>query len=106
MKTEEENLTKEDYEQEEWGGWKIVSDMLDHPDESGIYPTSKCYKELYDFVVAQKKKTLTQQRTELKEKIKGISKQSGSEWAPERVAGKTAYNQALKDILTLIDSMK
>src|SRR3990167_10393629 len=50
--------------QEEWGGWKFVSDMLDHPDENGLYPTSKCYEELYDFVVAQKKKALTQQRDE------------------------------------------
>ena len=48
-----DQLKKEipEYEQEAWGGWKIVSDMLDHPDENGIYQTSKCYKELYDFVV-------------------------------------------------------
>ena len=47
---------KEDWQKEEWNGWKIVSDMLDHPDEIGIYNTSKCYRELYEFVVAQKKK--------------------------------------------------
>ena len=46
--------TEENYDKEEWGGWKIVSDMLDHPDENGIYPTSKCYQKLYEFVVAQK----------------------------------------------------
>ena len=46
--------TKENYDKEEWGGWKIVSEMLDHPDENGIYPTSKCYQKLYEFVVAQK----------------------------------------------------
>lgn len=26
----------------------IISDMLDHPNELEIYPTSKCYKELDD----------------------------------------------------------
>ena len=34
----------------QWGAWKIVSDMLDKPNEFGIYPTSECYKKLYDFV--------------------------------------------------------
>jgi hypothetical protein len=38
----------------EWGGWRIVSDMLDKPDEDGIYPTSECYERLHDFVVEQK----------------------------------------------------
>ena len=46
----------ENYEKEEWGGWKIVSDMLDKPDENGIYPTGECYQKLYEFVVAQKEK--------------------------------------------------
>ena len=46
----------EKYNEEEWGGWKIVSDMLDKPDKNGIYPTSECYQKLYDFVVAQKVK--------------------------------------------------
>ena len=49
-------MKKEDWEKEEWGGWKIVSDMLDHPDKNGIYPTSECYQKLYEFVVAQKEK--------------------------------------------------
>ena len=62
-------MNKEDYEKEEWGGWKIVSDMLDNEDENGIYPTSKCYQELYDFVVSQKKKALEQQKKELKKNI-------------------------------------
>ena len=59
------NKEQEDYEKEEWGGWKIVSDMLDNEDENGIYPTSKCYQELYDFVVSQKKKALEQQKKEM-----------------------------------------
>ena len=46
----------QNYEKEEWGGWKIVSDMLDNPDEHEIYPTGECYKKLYDFVIAQKAK--------------------------------------------------
>jgi len=51
----EENTQEiQEWEKEEWGGWKIVSDMLDNPDEFGIYPTGKCYKALYDFVVSQK----------------------------------------------------
>jgi len=58
------NKEQEDYEKEEWGGWKIVSDMLDNEDENGIYPTSDCYQKLYDFVVSQKKKALEQQKKE------------------------------------------
>jgi len=49
---------KENYNKEEWGGWKIVSDMLDKPDKNGIYPTSECYQKLYDFVCEQKKKAV------------------------------------------------
>lgn len=49
---------KEKANSEEWGAWKIVSDMLDKPDSSGIYPTSKCYEEIYDFVIEQKKKEI------------------------------------------------
>ena len=46
------------HETEEWGGWKIVSDMLDRPGENGIYKTSECYQKLYDFVVSQKRKAI------------------------------------------------
>lgn len=51
MKTFEEKS-----QSEEWGGWKIVSDMLDKPDPIGIYPTGECYEKLHDFVVEQKEK--------------------------------------------------
>ena len=54
---------KDEYACEEWGGWKFVSDMLNNPDENGIYPTSKCYKQLYDFVVGQKENALLEGRT-------------------------------------------
>ena len=46
---------EDDCDKPEWGGWKIVSDMLDNTDMDGIYPTSKCYRELFEFVVAQEK---------------------------------------------------
>jgi len=29
---------------------KIISDMLDNPDESGIYPTSTCYTRLEHYI--------------------------------------------------------
>ena len=65
----EKEKTKEDWEKEEWSGWKIVSEMLDNPDEHGIYPTSECYQKLYEFVVAQKKKAFAQQRQEIIEAV-------------------------------------
>ena len=84
-------MNKENYNKEEWGGWKIVSNMLDHPDENGIYPTSKCYQKLYEFVVAQKKKAnqdlLEKIKTETMEIIKNeIAKADKYEVAPlERI---------------------
>jgi len=54
---------------EEWGGWKIVSDMLDHPDENGIYPTSECYQKLYGFVMAQKEEARQEERERIKKLI-------------------------------------
>lgn len=47
-------MNEDNHSREEWGGWKIVSDMLDNPDKDGIYPTSECYQKLYEFVVEQK----------------------------------------------------
>jgi hypothetical protein len=40
----EEKTFEEKAQSEEWGAWKFVSDMLDNPDENGIYQTSKCYE--------------------------------------------------------------
>jgi len=51
----------ENYKKEEWGAWKIVSDMLDNPDK-GIYPTSECYQKLYEFVCDQKEKAKQEER--------------------------------------------
>lgn len=65
---------------EEWGAWKFVSDMLGNPDESGIYPTSKCYEQMYDFVVEQKEK----------------ARQIGAEEERERI-----YNEALNKSMSV-----
>ena len=68
MKLEKE--IQENHNKEEWGGWKIVSNMLDNPNNYGIYPTGKCYQELYDFVVAQKTKALSKQKEQYKKEFK------------------------------------
>jgi len=74
----------EEWEKEEWNGWKIVSDMLDSPDNYGIFQTSKCYKGLYDFVVAQKKKARKEQKSqdlkEFKEKLAGLKEIKVTKW--------------------------
>lgn len=62
----------EEWEREEWGGWKFVSDMLDNPDGIGIYPTSKCYKQLYDFVCLQKTKAIQEERDRIVKIINDI----------------------------------
>jgi len=56
-------------QKEEYEGWKIVSDMLDNPDKNGIYPTTKCYKELYQFVLKQKENAIAEYKKELTEKV-------------------------------------
>ena len=33
--------------------YKHISDMLDHPDDYGIYPTTKCYNELTDAILGK-----------------------------------------------------
>ena len=63
---------KNAHETEEWGGWKIVSDMLDKPDAIGIYSTSECYQKLYEFVCQQKEKAVEDYKAELREKIDDI----------------------------------
>lgn len=64
--TGEQKWTKE-----EWGAWKFVSEMLDNPDKDGLYPTSKCYEQIYDFVVEQKKQSLKQLIDGLVESLDG-----------------------------------
>ena len=62
---------EEKAETEEWGAWKFVSDMLYNPDVSGIYPTSKCYEQIHDFVVEQKHGDRLAHKTAMLEAIKG-----------------------------------
>lgn len=68
MKTFEEKS-----QSEEWGAWKFVSDMLDVPDKIGIYPTSKCYEQIHDFVVEQKIKEIMRFMEHMQEKANSIS---------------------------------
>jgi hypothetical protein len=62
---------EENYNKEEWGAWKIVSDMLDKPDENGIYQTSECYQKLYEFVVSQKEQAIQAERERIIKEING-----------------------------------
>lgn len=48
-------MTKEEFIKERT---RIISQMLDNPNEYGIYPTTKCFKQLdklFDQIVAEKK---------------------------------------------------
>jgi hypothetical protein len=63
-------------DKEEWGGWKIVSEMLDNPYSDGIYPTSWCYQKLYEFVLEQKAKARQETRQEIKEWVESYNKRS------------------------------
>ncbi|MCP3684605.1 MAG: hypothetical protein GY861_18210 [bacterium] len=58
------------YNSPQWGGWEIVSRMLDNPGKYGIYPTSKCYQELYEFVLEREKEARADEREKMIEKIK------------------------------------
>jgi len=83
--TKKQTTKKENYEKEEWGGWKIVSDMLDHPDKNRTYQTSECYQKLYDFVMAQKRRARQKERKRVKEMIKEIWFRE--DLTPSRVVG-------------------
>ena len=43
-------MNKEEELRQKWitGRTLIISEMLDNPDEDGIYPTTKCFTELDD----------------------------------------------------------
>ena len=90
----------------EWGGWKIVSDMLDNPDESGIYPTSKCYEKLHDFVVEMLRQA---QEDLLKTIIKELGVMEKSDMTNECDCGREVefagfgYNRAVSDIEKLLE---
>ncbi len=94
------------YEKEEWGVWKIVSDMLDKPDKFGIYPTSDCYQRLYNFVCEQKRKAKQEER----ERIKKIVLPKNMEWNGEECDFDTAkaigFNRCLKQVENNLKELK
>lgn len=66
-----------DYTKPEWDGWKIISDILDNPDENGIYPTSKAYQQLYDFVVSHRQQAVQAERTRIIKEIEKLKVGTG-----------------------------
>jgi len=107
MKTFEEKS-----QSEEWGGWKIVSDMLDKPDSIGIYLTSECYEKLHDFVVEQKEKarqeTLFLVRGEVIMQIIDACGECTSRHQDTddiNVAVNTAVNTVRASLLTRVDNL-
>lgn len=90
-------------EKEEWGAWKIVSDMLDNPGEYGIYQTSKCYKELYNFVCLQKEKTrIKTEEYMLKNHLSSLKSLLQQERHKEREKMIGEKEQLLKEVLKFV----
>jgi hypothetical protein len=89
----EEKTFEEKAQSEEWGAWKFVSDMLDNPDENGIYQTSKCYEQIHDFVVNQKKKLAKEVADEMMLEEKQIKIN-----IPDTLHFNSGYNQAVQDL--------
>ena len=98
--TKKQTTKKENYEKEEWGGWKIVSDMLDHPDKNRTYQTSECYQKLYDFVMAQKRQARQRERKRVKEMILEMMEN----WE-KRFCNDKHFN-VLEDIKDLVNKLK
>lgn len=104
-----EGLETDNSNKEEWGGWEFVSDMLDTPDKYGIYQTSKCYQQLYDFVVAQKekaRKATIEEIIRVAEETKPSYKQAliiAGECNPQ--CHRDGQNFALTDLITRIKSL-
>lgn len=54
-------MKQENNREERWKEWvknrtEIISEMLDNPDEHGIYPTTQCFRkldELHDYLIAE-----------------------------------------------------
>lgn len=49
------------------GVCKTISRMLDAPDDCGIYPTTKCYDEMVDFILSDRRRCLEEVEKPLKE---------------------------------------
>lgn len=94
----------ENHEKEEWGAWKIVSDMLDKPDENGIYPTSECYQKLYEFVCNQKQQLLESLEEEIEKRYsEKITENQLGEYPSTQNYN---YRKALEYVKALIQSKK
>lgn len=96
-----------DYTKPEWDGWKIISDMLDNPDENGIYPTSKAYQQLYDFVVSHKQQAIQAERTRIIKAIEGLKKEELSRFEhsykhPLDIGTRLGYNQAISEAIRAV----
>lgn len=67
---------------EEWGAWRFVSEMLSTPNpdpelaRAGIYNTSKCYEQIHDFVVEQKRKAFEEGVKAERERVMEILKKT------------------------------
>lgn len=89
---------EEKSQSKEWGAWKFVSDMLDNPDEYGIYRTSKCYEQIHDFVVeliAQARQDERNKVLELGEKLKKNSDSRSAEFE----VSEDGYVSGIEDLL-------
>ena len=95
----------ENHEKEEWGAWKIVSDMLDKPDENGIYPTSECYQKLYEFVCNQKQQLLESLEEEV-EKMRVGKEGESFRCACAGHQAKMEHHLAINKVKALIQSKK
>ena len=102
-------MATENWNKEEWGGWKIVSDMLDNPDENGIYRTSECYEKLYEFVCNQKQKAIASaaeaREREISERVKKAKRYDPWEYG-FNVDMTNGYNRALDEVLSIINPSK
>ncbi len=87
-------------DRKEWGGWKIVSDMLDNPDEHEIYPTSKCYQKLYEFVCEREKAVLDEVLGKIKKEFRILKNHTVEDEFQD------GYRIALENLEKEIEQMK
>jgi hypothetical protein len=98
-----EKTFEEKSQSKEWGAWKFVSDMLDNPNENGLYQTSKCYEQIHDFVVEQTHLAEQSLVQRIREDIKETRRQESVKISTGPVIIKPAvsYNLAIDKILNL-----
>ena len=89
----------ENSQKPEWGGWKFVSEMLDNPEPTGMYQTTKCYRKLYEFVVEQKAQARAEERARLAKVLEGMKIHKGNNC---NVIDCERYNQAVSEAIKVI----